>query len=141
MPTKDFTKKRDPISFTIDADRFICVPTIPGDTLVTLLAKLGGADDDDMEQVSDGLKNILAEMLVESSYQRFLERFASKTEPIDFMQMNEIVEWLMEAFGMRPTKLPSDSAIGLPPQESGMSLTGSAPDVVSIHSNSPQTDS
>jgi hypothetical protein len=141
MPTKDFSKKREPISFTIDSDRFICVTAIPGDTLVTLLAKLQGADDDDMEQVANGLKQILAELLVDSSYARFAERFASKDDPIDFVQMNEIVEWLMEAFGMRPTKPSSDSPIGLPPQGSGMSLTGITPDVVSIPSNSQQTAS
>lgn len=61
--------------------------------------------------------------------------------PIELPQLNEILEWLMTEYGMRPTQSSSDSSPGQPAPGSGTSSTADTSDAVSISATSPSIGS
>lgn len=48
-------------------------------------------------------------------------------QPIELPQVNEIIEWIMEEYGMRPPTSPADSSTGPSVPGSGMNSTVSVP--------------
>ena len=138
---KDFTRPKKDVGFTIDADKFDAVPAIPADTLLDMTTEFEAMDEADPKQAIKAMLTVLEQFLLPRSFARFRERMGSKTEPIEFPQVQEVIFYLLEEYGMRPTVQSSGSADGLPNPESGMSLTGSTPDVVSISPVFPPTDS
>lgn len=138
---KDFTRVRTPITFTIDDDKFDAAPAIPAQTLMDLTGQFSVMDEDDPAAAIAAMITVLEQFLLPASFRRFTERMGSKTDPIEFPQVNDVIFWLLGEYGMRPTPQSSDSADGLQLPESGMSSTGNTPDVVSISSPSPLLNS
>jgi hypothetical protein len=134
---KDFTRPHLPISFTIDDDKFDAVPAIPAQTLMDMTSEFESMDDDNAGESIKAMMAVLEKFLMPASFRRFSERMASREEPIEFPQVNDVIFWLLEQYGMRPTQPSSASADGQPSPDSGMSSTGNTPDVVSISSPSP----
>jgi hypothetical protein len=78
------------------------------------------------ETLNDVL-NIFNTILVPESAVRFAERLKSMENPVDLTQVMEIMVWLMELYGRRPTPPPSDSSAGLPSESDGTTSTAGAP--------------
>jgi hypothetical protein len=136
---KDFTRKRSEIKFTIDDDVFEAAQAIPADTLLDFAVNFQGLDEASGEDQRQSMLTILQTVLLPDSYLRFRERMSDQLRPIDLAQANEVVEWVMGEYGMRPT-LPSEpSADGSASQESGTPLTENTAAEVSISSASPST--
>lgn len=134
---KDFSRPRRLIQFTIDGDQFDCVPAIPAQTLMDMTTKFQDMDGENPSESIAAMMEVLKQFLLPASYRRFTERMGSQTDPIEFPQVNEVIMWLMGEYGMRPTKLSSESADGQPNQEPGTGLTGTMPDVELISLPSP----
>lgn len=128
---------RKPIEFVIDGDKFDAVRAIPADTLMLMTTEFEAMDGEDSTESIKAMMTVLEEFLLPVSFKRFRERMGDKTDPIEFPQVSEVIFWLLEQYGMRPTVQPSDSAVGLQLPEPGISSTGTTPDVVSISSPSP----
>jgi hypothetical protein len=138
---KDFSRDRELINFTIDGDKFDCVPAIPAKTLMEMTSDFAGMDDDDPTQAIKAMMTVLEKFLLPASFALFERRMGDQARPIEFPQVNDVIMWLMEQYGMRPTEQSEPSAAGLPLPEPGTTSTGSTPDVVSISLPSPQTSS
>lgn len=116
---RDFSSKRKPISFTIEADVFHGPAVLPAAVFGELMeaAKgLGSFQMTDAKQVDAALERV-AEftdlILTPETAPRFRERLLSRTEPLDLVeQVLPIVQWLAEVYGMRPTQAPSNSVSG-----------------------------
>lgn len=134
---KDFTRAHVPIVFTIDGDKFDAIPAIPAQTLMDMTTAFESMDGEDAVESMKAMQTVLEKFLMPASLRRFTERMASQEEPIEFPQVSDVIFWLMEQYGMRPTQPSSASADGQPNPEPGTSLTGNTPDVVSISSPSP----
>jgi hypothetical protein len=134
---KSFTRDRKPIEFEIDDDRFDAVRAIPADTLMEMTTEFDAMDGENAEESIKAMLAVLEKFLMPASYRRFRERMGDKENPIEFPQVSEVIFWLLEQYGMRPTQPSSGSADGQLPPDSGTSLTGSTPDVVSISLPSP----
>lgn len=134
---KSFTRERRPIEFEIDDDKFDAVRAIPADTLMAMTAEFEAMDGENASESIKAMLTVLEQFLLPASFRTFRERMGSKEAPIEFPQVSEVIFWLLEQYGMRPTPQSSDSADGLQLPEPGTSLTGSTPDVVSISSPSP----
>lgn len=132
MATKDFTKKREEISFTVGADTFVAYPALAAQTLLDYATKLQGQNTDDATVLVSVYKDVLANILEPDSYERFLERMADRMDPIDPAQLDEIVTWLFQEYGLRPTQQSEPSADGLSSPEPGTGSTESTPVEVSI---------
>lgn len=138
--TRDFSKPRANVSFTIDGDLFEAVSVMPAQTLMEFagsFAKVGEVPGDSLE----AMRGLLEMVLLPDSYLRIAERMRSKSEPIDIGQISELIPWLLEVYGLRPTQRSSSSADGLPAPESGTSSTGTTSGAASTSSPFPQTAS
>jgi hypothetical protein len=74
-------------------------------------------------------KEMFEFVLTEDSAERFLARMSDKNDPIDFEQINDLMPWIMEQYGMRPTQPSSLSSNGSESPDSGTSSTPGVPNV------------
>jgi hypothetical protein len=134
---KDFTRQPRVIEFKIDDDVFRCHPRLPAQTLIDFtleVEKLG--EEMTSEQGIQTMIGTLKMVLIDSSYKRFHDRMSDVDYPIELPQANEIIQWIMGEYGMRPTESPEASSNGQPAQASGTNSTEPTPDVASISSDS-----
>ncbi len=129
---KDFSTSPEPVTFRIDPDTFECWPEIPLDSLVEL-ATLNVSDGDRMAQF-DRIKDFFDGIMTDESAAQFRKRCKRGTKeepnprPIGMRSVQDIIPWLMEVYGLRPTQ-PSDESDGGSP-ETDTSLTDSSSDEV-----------
>jgi hypothetical protein len=138
---RDFSKRRKAPTFKIDDDVFTAVAAIPAEEMISFAEKITTADPSQMsprDQVAL-LRETLEKMLEPESLARFQRRMRDRSNPIDMEQLNDVVEWLFEEYGMRPTTVSSSSSSGGSPPVPGTTSMGSIPDVVSISALSPST--
>jgi hypothetical protein len=140
---KDFSKARKPIQFRIDEDTFDAVPTIPAQVLIDFTKQITTSDPTQMspEMQVKMLVEMLEIVLRPQSLKRFQERMADVDNPIDMEQINDVVFWLFEEYGLRPTTESVSSSNGVSPPATGLTSTVSTPDGVLISAASPSTSS
>jgi hypothetical protein len=135
---KDFSAPPKKIQFRITPDVFDCVTDLPVLSLIDFAVLV---DQVDTNSLSDHAKDLFIDMfnlvLLDTSAERFVERMRDKNNPISMTQVQEILPWVMEQYGMRPTQPSDNSSDGSPTQESGQNSTESAPAVVSTSELSP----
>jgi hypothetical protein len=139
---RDFSKKRKRLDFTIEDDTFEAAPALPGDVFaefVTLYNSTG--DTETYQQQHDLLKQAIELALLPESWERFAARLKDKERPIDDDQMSDVVLWLLEEYGMRPTQPSPDSSDGPASPESGTNSTESTPAEASPSETSQPTAS
>lgn len=121
---RDFTKKRKNLDFVIDGDKFFAAPVLPGDVFAEFVTLYNStADVEAYQQQHDLLKRALELALMPESWERFAARLKDKANPIDDDQMGDVVLWLLEEYGMRPTRPSQPSSDGPASPESGTSST------------------
>ncbi|MDX3314632.1 hypothetical protein P1S61_37395 [Streptomyces sp. ME08-AFT2] len=141
-PARDFSRKRTSLAFTIDDDTFVPATALPGDVyaeLVTLYNKTGSVEN--YQEQHDLLKTALQLALLPDSYDRFTARLRDKTNPIDDDQMADVVLYLLEAYGLRPTQPSQPSSDGPSSPASGTSSTDEQQPQASTPPASPPTAS
>lgn len=121
--------------FTIDGDVFEGAPVMPAETLMEFASGFNEIGKTPAENLRT-MRNLLEMVLLTDSYQRFAERLRSRENPIDMEQVGDIIPWLLEQYGLRPTRPSSSSADGPPSPESGTGSTETTSDVASISSPS-----
>jgi len=137
---RDFTRQPRVIEFQIDQDIFRCHPRLPAQTLIDFtleVEKIG--DEMTSEQGINTMIGTLKMVLVPDSYRLFHDRMSNALDPIELDQANEIIQWIMSEYGLRPTEQPGDSSSGPSSQEPGTSLTDGSPAKELISSGSMQT--
>jgi hypothetical protein len=131
---KDFSRKRKPLQFTIDEDVFNAVPTIPAETMIEFAESMTSADPTSMSpaEMVHALRRVIEMVLHPKSLERFKERMRDPQSPIDMEQLDAVVTWLFEEYGMRPTQESSSSPSGDSPVVPGTGSTVTLPGEVSI---------
>lgn len=141
-PPRDFSRQRPRVCFTIDGDTFDASPAIPADLLVEFGTRAEKASTaETLPQQFDLLTSVLELVLLEDSYALLRRRMKDRTKPVELDQLNDIIEYLMGEYGLRPTQPSSDSSDGPPNPESGTSSTASTPAAASTSSPSQPTGS
>lgn len=123
---RDFTKKRKRLDFTIDGETFDAAVALPGDVyaeFVALYNKTGEVES--YQEQHDLLKSALQLALLEESWERYAIRLKDKTRPIEDDQTADVVLWLLEEYGLRPTQPSPSSSDGPASPESGTPSTES----------------
>ena len=139
MPSRDFTRKREPVWFTLDDQRYDCYPALPLEDLQAFAAAM--SDGVTALNVVEKINDIMRLTLKPASYEVFVVRMADRNDPLDVQQLFEIAEWLVETYTKRPTAQPSSSSNGSPSGDAGSSSTAGAPETVSIHTTLTRSDS
>ena len=130
---RDFSRPRERITFTIDGETFEAAPVLPGDVYAEFVTRYNGtADTETYQQQHDLLKSALELALLPESWQRFADRLKDKANPIDDDQMADVILWLLEAYGLRPTQPSQPSSDGPTSPEHGTSSTDAQPQQESI---------
>lgn len=138
---KSFTRERQRIQFEIDGDLFEAAPALPGQTLTEFanrFADVGTTPGVDQLSI---LTDALAMVLLPDSYAVFQKRFADLERPIELDQASDVVMWLLEQYGLRPTQPSSDSSDGPASPEPGTNSTDAPPQPESTSPTSPPTGS
>lgn len=139
---RDFSKARKDISFRVDDDVFHAAKAIPADILMDFASEFSGMSEQaTVDQQLKAFRTMLEVVLLPESLERFNARLRDPQNPIEMDQVDDIITYLMEEYGLRPTGPSSSSADGLQLPASGTTSTGSTPGEVSISAASPQTAS
>lgn len=139
---KDFTRKREKIEFKVDDDVFTAKSPIPAQVLIEFAQTFSGLSEaSTIDEQLSAFNAVLELVLMPASLERFRSRMSDAEEPIAIDQVEEVITWLFEAYGMRPTETPSDSSDGPASPDAGMNSTENTQDVVSISLGSPSTAS
>lgn len=124
---KSFTKVRKPIQFEIDNDVFDASPAVPAQVMLDFMGQITSADPTSMspQQQINLLMGVLEIVLLPQSLARFKARMSSVQEPIEMDQVNDVVMWLFEEYGLRPTTESVSSASGGAPPVPGITSMAS----------------
>lgn len=115
---KEFEVDEEPIRFTVGSGTYEAAPMIPVAMLQELAGLLqdfsnAGKDEDGNENIGkkiDALKEVFKVILTDESYEPFVDRLGSKTKPIGINLLSDILNWLLEVYGLRPTQSSEDSS-------------------------------
>lgn len=139
---RDFSRKRKRLNFTIDGEEFEAATGLPGDIYAEFVTAYSSvAEGAAYQEVHDSLKRALSTVLLDESWARFDARLRDKSNPIDDDQMSDVVIWLMEEYGMRPTQPSQPSSDGPASPESGTSSTENTQPAESTSASSQPTAS
>lgn len=108
VQVKDFTTDAQPKVFTIGGRTFTACADIPIG-LMTDLVGLSTSVDNITSDVIEKIFGFFDAVLFDDSAAAFREGARDKKDPIGPKALMNIMEWLMEEYGMRPT-VPSDSS-------------------------------
>jgi len=108
--TRDFTRKHERLVFTIDNDTFEATSAIPGARLVEFANRYTNIGHAEVTDQLNALTSALELVLLPDSHRLFTERLKSLENPIELEQAADVIQWLMEVYGKRPTKPSSHSA-------------------------------
>ena len=140
---KDFSKKRKRLQFTVDDDTFEAAAAIPAEVMIQFAERVSTSDPSAMspkEQVGI-FREMLETVLLPESMAVMRKRMADPRNPVDMEQLDSIITWLFEEYGMRPTQESSSSSAGDSVPEPGTTSTAPTPEMVSISAASPSTAS
>ena len=140
---KDFSKKRKRLQFTVDDDTFEAAAAIPAEVMIQFAERVSTSDPSAMspkEQVGI-FREMLETVLLPDSMAIMRKRMADPRNPVDMEQLDSIITWLFEEYGMRPTQESSSSSAGDSVPEPGTTSMAPTPEMVSISAASPSTAS
>lgn len=120
---KDFTKERKRVVFRLGSQEFEAFPVLPvpvTQRLVQTANSLKGAEAD--ESALSAVLDIFNQVLRKESALRFASLINAEDENsdvVDLIDVMDVMTWLMEVYGKRPTVVSSDSSAGLPTETDG----------------------
>lgn len=150
---KDFSRQPRVVEFTINGDVFRGKPFLAAQTMIDFTLKMESVEDVDARAGFQSMMDSLEMVLMPDSYKLFRERMRDPGEGQDAMvavenrsaiemdQVNAVLEWITEEYGMRPTKPSSDFSDGPLSLEPGTNSTAPTSGEVSISVTSPSTAS
>jgi hypothetical protein len=120
----DFSSPRKVLKFRVDNDVFEAAPDIAAELALRfadLSEKLTGEDatNDDQIKVIHALFKMV---LFPDSADVFIKRLSDPKNPIGNKKISNIVQWLFEEYGLRPTESDSPSSAGSESLDAGTSL-------------------
>ena len=139
---RDFSRKRKRLDFTVDGETFEAAAAIPAEIYAEFVTSYSSvADDGSTKDMYQAMSTALEIVLLPDSYQRFQGRLKDRANPIDLDQMTDVILWLMEEYGARPTQPSQPSSDGQPSPEPGTSSTENTQPAESTSASSQPTAS
>lgn len=125
---KDFTKESSRKCFRIGTEDFDALRTLPIPVMQQLIRASTDLRNKDIgPEALDQVLGIFDMVLLPDDAVRFKARIASVDNPVDLTQVMDIMTWLMELYGKRPTQQSPDSSSGLPTGTDGTISTAGVP--------------
>ena len=125
---KDFSEAHTPIQFKIDDDVFECYPVIPVGTMLMFASKGQSVGDDPSPETQMAVYEEMLRLVMQpESADLFIERMNSREKPVSTRQAQEVISWIMEQHGERPTEPSENSSDGSPSPADGTNMTADGP--------------
>lgn len=134
-PPRDFSGKNKSVTFTADGDTFYGVPRVATMLLGDVITEVNASED--LNAKMHAVAKFFDVVLLDESAALMQNRLTDKQNPIDIPQALDIVAYLVEEYGERPTPPSQSSSDGSVTGETGTSSTDGAPSAVSIPTISP----
>lgn len=135
---RDFTRQARVIEFKIDDDVFRCHPRLPAQVLMDFAVKADQMGDNPTgEQGIQAMLDVLEVTLLPNDFKVFRARMSDPDNAIELDQVSEIVPWIMEEYGLRPTTPSGSLPDGPSDPAPGTSSTESISAVELISATSP----
>jgi hypothetical protein len=122
---RDFSAERKKVVFRMEGDVFHGVPDLPGDAMLELAEQFS-----QIEQMKVGdprmrelVHKQMQMVLVDGDYEKFIARLSDRRDPISLSQTLQVIPWIVEQYGLRPTQPSSPSAPGSPSEAGGTNST------------------
>lgn len=140
---KDFTEPGKKIEFKIDDDVFYGVSDLPAFSVLDFSAALDAPEliTQDPAKAAQMFTDLIKMVLEPDSAELMFARMRNSGKPIGIGTIKQLIPWLLEQYGLRPTQPSEESSGGSENQEYGMNLTVNLPDEESISESSLSTDS
>lgn len=129
---RDFTEAHERILFRINDDVFEAARELPGKVLQRFAGRFNEAENTPTSKAVDLLADALGMVLLPDSNAVFQKRLDDLQNPISAEKASEVIEYLLERYGLRPTEPSSPSATGPASPASGTSSTDAQQPTVSI---------
>lgn len=116
---RDFTGRDERITFKVRDEVFTAIDDIP----LALMGQLSKIGDEISAGTADGILTLFEKILEPESYERFQLAVQGRIigTVIGISRIKEIIPWLLEQYGLRPTEASSGSSGTL--SESGANST------------------
>lgn len=107
----DFSSPQETIKFRVDDDVFEASPEIAAISMMRFAESAERFEDEALpvEEKIRILQNMFRLILLPESAGRFIRRMEDDTHPIGMRQFLDVIKWLMEQYGLRPTESDSPS--------------------------------
>lgn len=142
---KDFSRPADPIKFRVDKDVFTAAPVLPAYValeLAELAQKVKGDNDVSAADRFAIFSGLFEKVLFDDDQKKFVDRMRDVHNPISVNQLTDIMMWLLERYGLRPTEQSPDSSPGSGDQATGPTSMDGVSHITSMNpSVSPSPDS
>lgn len=102
---KDFTDDRKPIRFMAQGEKYECHEALSIATTQEIATAAANVNEDN---VLDGLDTFFSIVMDEDNASRLAAQMRSKTNPLTTAQSVNIMHWVLERYGLRPTQPSSD---------------------------------
>lgn len=113
---KDFSKKRKVVQFQLDGELYVCYPALAIPTLQEV-TKISA--DFSVDTAIEALSAFFHLVMPAEAAGRLSAKLSNKESPLEIDQAADIMQWLVEEYGMRPTKSSSESSTGSPTDGDG----------------------
>lgn len=138
-PPRDFSGKKRDVRFTADGDTFTGVERVPTTPMANIVVRINASSK--MEEKVAAVIDFFDICLLDESAALMRKRLGDKENPIDLEQAMDIIGYLVEVYGARPTEPSASSSAGSPTEVTGTSLTAGVPSVTSTPETSHSTAS
>lgn len=140
--TKDFTRERKEITFKLDDDIFYVQSKLATNKMLRYADEIKKFESGKPNEQLEAIYSLIRIVLVPESADRFIARMDGDVEPtIDIFEASDVIHWLLEAMGLRPTEPSEESSSGSDNPGSTTSSTDGVLETVSISTDSPSTAS
>lgn len=136
---RDFTNRDETIKFKIYDYTFEAAPELPLGAM-TQISKLQNLRETMDENGLEAIVDIMGIFLLDDSLAQLRTMLNDKRKPFGVRHMQEIVPWLLEEYGLRPTQPSSPSSTGSADGEIGTSSMDGVQQEASRLLNSPPVE-
>ena len=108
---KDFTKKKKVVQFVFDGEVYRCYPGLAPEGLQELIKY---ADDITPQNALASLDGFFGIVMNEENARKIQLKLRDKESPLEIDVATDMMLWILEEFGLRPTQSSPDSSTGSP---------------------------
>jgi len=136
---QDFSLPPQRNQFKIDGEVFEAAAQLPAGQAMGFIHLAEQWSSSEPEKAQELFRGLFSKVLLPESYERFVARLNDLEHPVTIQQLQQVISWLFERYGMGPTEESSDSSTGSGNPNGGTPPPDGSPSTASTSTVSPST--